>query len=95
MIPRAAYRRGAFGSFLALALAAFGPSPSTVNGHTQGCTRIRVEIADRGVVVTSYEVAAAEYVSRIHRLIDANGTLGSWTVATGELGYSVTYHCLA
>jgi hypothetical protein len=79
-----------------LATSAFVPEPPLAESHSQvSCTRIRVEISDRGVVVTTYEVAEAEYVSRMHHQIDAHGSHGTWTVASGDLGYAVTYACLA
>ena len=94
--PGTAHLRSAVAVVLLLAFAAFGPGLPGAESHAQlACTRIRVEISDRGVIVAAYEVAEPEYVSRMHRQIDANSAHGSWTVATGDLGYLVTYACLA
>jgi hypothetical protein len=94
--PGTAHLRCAVAIVLMLAVEAFGSDPPTADSHAQpACTRIRVEISDRGVIVAAYEVAEPEYVSRMHRQIDANSAYGSWTVATGDLGYFVTYACLA
>ena len=93
--PATALPRAIGALVLALAAATFYPDPPDAESHALPCARIRVEIADRGVVVASYEVAEPEYVSRVHRQIDANGNQGSWTVASGDLGYAVTYACVA
>jgi hypothetical protein len=88
-------RKAACRSAVLLALVLLAPIQPAAAAN--GCTRILVESRAGTSVLSSYTVAEADYVSKLHRLIDQSGQGGTWAVAAGELGsagYSVSYTCL-
>ena len=82
---------------LAMVVAASAPFAPAVSAHSGPCSRIQVELSDRGVSLSSYVVSDPAYVAKRHAEIDQYGQDGELTVSVGELGsvgYAVTYKCL-
>lgn len=89
--------RLALGLAVSLAVTLAWPfSPPTAEAAA-GCSRMLVETRDGHILLSVYTVVEADYVARMHRLVEQNGEDGSWSVGAGELvavGYFVTYTCL-